>query len=65
MPDMSNTAWIEACEKLDWRVSVSEDEIELEKHSPAGEDFIFSITDLSNIPALCGSMPMDLIRTST
>lgn len=50
MPDMSSTAWIEACEKLDWRVRVSEDEIELEKYSPAGEDFIFSITDLSNIP---------------
>ena len=31
MPDTNRTAWIDACEKLDWRVSVSEDEIELEK----------------------------------
>ena len=54
MPDMSSIAWIEACEKLDWRVTVSEDEIELEKYSPAGEDFIFSVTDLSNIP---GAVP--------
>lgn len=50
MPDMSSAAWIEACENLDWRVRVSEDEIELEKYSPAGEDIIFSITDLNNIP---------------
>lgn len=38
------------CERLDWRVLESEDEIELEKWSPAGEDFIVSITDLENIP---------------
>lgn len=38
------------CEALDWRVIASEDEIELEKYSPAGEDFIFSITDMDDIP---------------
>lgn len=40
----------EAFEALDWGYTYSESgEIELEKHSPAGEDFIFSI-DGQNIP---------------
>lgn len=37
-------------EALDWRVIAFEDEIEFEKYSPAGEDFIFSITDTDDIP---------------
>lgn len=31
----------EICESLDWYVGECEDDIELEKYSPAGEDFIF------------------------
>lgn len=31
-------------ESLDWSISTSGDEIELEKYSPAGQDFIISVT---------------------
>lgn len=44
------TAQIETCERLDWCVHECDDEIELEKYSPAGEDFIVSITDIDDIP---------------
>lgn len=34
----------EICEKYDWSVYVSDDgTVELEKYSPAGEDFFFSV----------------------
>ena len=39
-----------ACEALDWRVNASKDEVEFEKCSPAGEDFIFTVTDMEDIP---------------
>lgn len=36
---------IAVCEALDWRVhdDPEEDYVELEKYSPAGEDFIFGV----------------------
>lgn len=36
----------EICESLDWKVFCNEndDRVELEKHSPAGEDFIFDVS---------------------
>lgn len=34
---------IDVAEKLDWCVDVEKSCFEFEKHSPAGEDFIFSI----------------------
>lgn len=34
---------VDAAEKLDWTVRVSDDWIEFEKYSPEGEDFGFSI----------------------
>ena len=43
-------AQMAVCEALDWRVNECEDEIELEKYSPAGEDFIFSIADVDDVP---------------
>ena len=45
---------LRVCEALDWRVNECEDEIELEKYSPAGEDFLFSITDVDDVSrAVC------------
>ena len=35
---------IDAAELLDWSVHIHDDCIEFEKYSPAGEDFIFTIT---------------------
>ena len=35
---------IDAAELLDWSVHIYDDCIEFEKYSPAGEDFIFTIT---------------------
>ena len=37
-------ALIDAAELLDWSVHIYDDYIEFEKYSPAGEDFIFTIT---------------------
>lgn len=37
-------ALIDAAELLDWSVHINDDCIEFEKYSPAGEDFIFTIT---------------------
>lgn len=34
---------VEIAEKLDWNVSLSDDQIELESYSPAGEDLVFYI----------------------
>lgn len=31
------------CEKLDWNVYEYEKDVELEKYSPAGEDFFFCV----------------------
>lgn len=31
------------CEKLDWKVYEYEQDVELEKYSPAGEDFFFCV----------------------
>lgn len=36
-------ALIEAAEQIGWSVGVSDDCIEFEKYSPAGEDFVFTI----------------------
>lgn len=33
----------QVCEKLNWNVYEYENDIELEKYSPAGENFIFSV----------------------
>jgi len=35
--------YIAICEKMDWTVNEYDDYIELEKHSPAGEDFSFTV----------------------
>lgn len=42
MPKLMD-ALIDAAELLDWSVHIYDDCIELEKYSPAGEDFSFSI----------------------
>lgn len=34
---------LEICESLNWSVTEDDDYIELEKYSPAGEDFLFSV----------------------
>lgn len=40
-----NERYREVCERLDWSVHEGDDgTIELEKYSPAGEDFWFSVT---------------------
>lgn len=36
------------CEKLDWKVNEYNTDVELEKYSPAGEDFLFYV-DKKNI----------------
>lgn len=36
------------CEKLDWKVNEYKTDVELEKYSPAGEDFLFYV-DKKNI----------------
>lgn len=42
---MLKSRYIEVCERLDWSVHECEDgSVELEKHSPAGEDFIFTVS---------------------
>lgn len=33
------------CEKLDWNITQDEEDIELEKCSPTGEDFVFIATE--------------------
>ncbi len=39
-----NQKYIDICEKLNWNISEYEDETaDLEKYSPAGEDFIFNV----------------------
>ena len=43
MPKLMD-ALTDAAELLDWSVHIYDDCIEFEKYSPAGEDFIFSIT---------------------
>ncbi len=43
MPKLMD-ALIDAAELLDWSVHIEDDCIEFEKCSPAGEDFIFTIT---------------------
>ncbi len=37
-------ALVEAAEQIDWSVHIENDCIEFEKYSPAGEDFLFTIT---------------------
>lgn len=37
-------ALVEAAEQTDWSVHIENDCIEFEKYSPAGEDFLFTIT---------------------
>lgn len=39
-----NQKYLDKLEQLDWVVNESESWIELEKYSPAGEDFIFSVS---------------------
>ena len=39
-----NKALKRVCENLDWTVREYEEDIELAKHSPAGEDFFFSVS---------------------
>ncbi len=39
-----NQKYLDKLEQLDWIVNESESWIELEKYSPAGEDFIFSVS---------------------
>lgn len=42
---MINAKYVRACEELDWEVHMYEDgTVALEKHSPAGEDFIFGVS---------------------
>ena len=39
-----NERYREICEEFDWKVTVGEDGmVELEKYSPAGEDFLFTV----------------------
>jgi len=39
-----NARYLDACEKLDWSVHECDDgTVELEKYSPAGEDFIITV----------------------
>ncbi len=37
-------AYLNVCNHLDWKVNVYRDDVELEKYSPAGGDFILSVT---------------------
>lgn len=39
--------YIDICEDLDWSVHIYKDDVELEKYSPAGEDFIFTVPTLN------------------
>lgn len=39
-----NQKYLDKLEQLDWAVNEDESSIELEKYSPAGEDFIFSVS---------------------
>lgn len=39
--------YIDICEELDWSVHICNDDVELEKYSPAGEDFIFTVPTLN------------------
>lgn len=39
-----NQRYLDKLEQLDWTVNEDESLIELEKYSPAGEDFIFSVS---------------------
>ena len=39
-----NKEYLKVCDNLEWQVNVNGDYVELEKYSPAGEDFNFSVT---------------------
>lgn len=39
-----NKKLLKICKDLEWHVTESDNDIELEKHSPAGEDFFFSVS---------------------
>ncbi|MEG2678803.1 MAG: hypothetical protein RR949_02620 [Oscillospiraceae bacterium] len=52
----------EICEKLGWTFSVYTDCIELGKHSPAGEDFSFTVdkdTFIDNVKGYAASFDID------
>lgn len=38
-----NKKYKKVCEELNWNVYERKDDIEFEKYSPAGEDFVFSV----------------------
>lgn len=39
--------YIDICEGLDWSVHIYNEDVELEKYSPAGEDFVFAVPTLN------------------
>lgn len=58
-----NDRYREICESLDWSVTSDGDgNIELEKHSPAGEDFIITVGEegfVDNVKAYAASFDAD------
>jgi len=58
-----NARYLEVCEKLDWTVREDEDgTVELEKYSPAGEDFIVTVEAdgfADNVRAYANSFDVD------
>ena len=58
-----NDIYRDICEKLDWRVTDTGDgNIELEKYSPAGEDFIITVGEerfVDNVKAYAASFDKD------
>ena len=58
-----NETYREICEKLDWRVTDTGDgHIELEKYSPAGEDFLITVGEegfVDNVKAYAASFDQE------
>ena len=58
-----NDIYRDICEKLDWRVTDTGDgNIELEKYSPAGEDFIITVGEerfVDNVKAYAASFDQE------
>lgn len=58
-----NERYREVCENLDWSVTVDDSgNVELEKYSPAGEDFIFCVDEenfVDNVKAYAASFDPD------
>ncbi len=58
-----NERYRDICERLDWSItSDGHDNIELEKYSPAGEDFIFTVGEegfVDNVKAYAASFDQE------